>query len=428
MDFTPEHPPERIAAAPDSVPVGEPAARFLDLNTPPHIVTLVLVAGIGALNMNAILPSLPSMAAWFGTDYSVMQLAVSAYIAVTAGLQLIVGPLSDRYGRRPVLITAISIFLLATVAAALAQTIEAFLAARLVQAVVVGGFVLSRAIVRDMVPMERAASMIGYVTMGMTLVPMIGPMLGGFLQEMFGWQSVFWMTAAAGLVVLAVVILDLKETNHHRSANMTSQFRAYPELFTSRRFWGFVFSAMFASGMFFAFIGGAPYVAQHHLGLSPSALGMYFVFIVIGYMTGNFLSGRYAARAGVFNMMIVGAIAGTAGIIISLCFAALGIKDASGFFGPLFLMGMGNGMVLPSANAGMISVRPHLAGSAAGLGGAIQIGGGAALSVLSGHLLTPQSGPTPLLLLMLAAGTLGIVLTLYTRSIDRQMAQQGTQK
>ena len=427
MDFTHQPPPERPVASPPPKGAAQPRARFLDLTTPPHIVTLVVVAGIGALNMNAFLPSLPAMAAWFKTDYAVMQLAISAYLAMTAVLQLIVGPLSDRFGRRPVLIGAVAIFVIATIAAALAPTIEIFMAARLAQAIVVAGFVLSRAIVRDMVPMEKAASMIGYVTMGMTLVPMVGPLLGGFLQELFGWQSVFWMTAAAGLAVLAIIVLDLKETNRHRSVNMTSQFRAYPELITSRRFWGFVFSSMFASGMFFAYIGGAPYVAQYHLGLSPSALGMYFVFIAIGYMLGNFLSGRYAARAGIFSMMITGAIIAATGITISLVYFALGGSHAAGFFGPLFLVGMGNGMVLPSANAGMVSVRPHLAGSAAGLGGAIQIGGGAALSVLAGHLLTPQSGPAPLLWLMLIAGVLGIAMTLYTRHIDRLMASAGKQ-
>lgn len=427
MDFT--TPPQPESSAPPHYPQeGEqPRARFLDLSTPPHILTLVLVAGIGALNMNVILPSLPAMADWFKTDYAVMQLAVSAYLAATAVLQIIVGPLSDRFGRRPILIGSIFIFLLATVAAALAPTIEIFMAARLVQAVVVGGFALSRAIVRDMVPMERAASMIGYVTMGMTLAPMVGPVIGGLLQEMFGWQSVFWMTAAMGVAVLAIVILDLRETNQHRSTGMTSQFRSYPELLTSRRFWGFVFSAMFASGMFFAYIGGAPYVAQYHLSLSPSALGVYFIFIAIGYMFGNFLSGRYAARAGVFTMMIAGALIAASGIILSLVYFSLGGSHAAGFFGPLFFLGMGNGMVLPSANAGMISVRPHLAGSAAGLGGAMQIGGGAALSVLAGHLLTPQSGPFPLLWLMLAAGILGIFMTLYTRHIDRLMASSGKQ-
>jgi DHA1 family bicyclomycin/chloramphenicol resistance-like MFS transporter len=400
-------------------------SKLLDRNTPPHILTLVLIAGMGALNMNLILPSLPAMTAWFKTDYAVMQLAISAYLAMTAVMQLIVGPLSDRYGRRSVMIGGLAIFILATIAAALSTSVEMFLAARMVQASIVSGFTLSRAIIRDMVPLEQAASMIGYVTMGMTLIPMIGPAIGGILQENFGWQSIFWFTAVVGFITFIVVVFDLQETNQHKSTSMGAQFRAYPELLKSRRFWGFTFSAMFASGTFFAFVGGAPYVAENHLKLSPSSLGLYFGIIAIGYMTGNFLSGRFATRTGIFPMMIYGAISATIGITLSLLWFELGFSHPIGFFGPLLLVGMGNGLTLPSANAGMVSVRPHLAGSAAGLGGAIQIGGGAALSVLASVWLTPASGPAPLLILMLVTGIFGIAATLYTRNVARQMEMQG---
>lgn len=392
-------------------------SRFLNRNTPPHIFTLVLLAGMGALNMNLILPSLPAMTSYFQTDYAIMQLAVSAYLGMTAILQLIVGPLSDRYGRRPVIIIGMVIFLIATIAAALATTIEAFMAARMTQAAIVAGFTLSRAIVRDMVPMEQAASMIGYVTMGMTLIPMVGPVAGGVLQEQFGWQAIFYFTVVVGLLVLFVVIFDLQETNKFKSTSIGEQFKSYPELLRSRRFWGFTFSALFASGTFFAFLGGAPYVAENHLNLQPSELGLYFIFIAVGYMTGNFFTGRFSTRVGIFTIMIMGAVVAGIGVVISLLYFYFGYTHAIGFFGPLFLVGMGNGLTLPSAMAGIVSVRPHLAGSAAGLGGAIQIGGGAALSVFAGLILTPESGPAPLLWLMLTAAVIGIGFTLYTRQV-----------
>ncbi|MGB7287796.1 MAG: MFS transporter, partial [Salaquimonas sp.] len=146
-------------------------SRFLNRRTPPHIFTLILLAGMGALNMNLILPSLPAMTEYFKTDYAIMQLAISAYLGMTAILQLIVGPLSDRYGRRPVIIFGMAVFVLSSLAAAFATSVELFMLARLTQATVVSGYALSRAVVRDMFPMEQAASMIGYVTMGMTLIP-----------------------------------------------------------------------------------------------------------------------------------------------------------------------------------------------------------------------------------------------------------------
>ena len=392
-------------------------SRFLKRNTPPHILTLVLIAGMGALNMNLVLPSLPAMTTYFNTDYTIMQLAISAYLGMTALFQLIIGPLSDRYGRRPVLLAGFGIFVLATYAAAFSPTIELFMIARLTQATIVSGFALSRAIVRDMVPMEQAASIIGYVTMGMTLIPMVSPAIGGLIQANFGWQANFHFAALLGILTLLVIFYDLQETNKHITTSMGAQFRSYPQLFRSRRFWGFSLSALFASGTFFAFLGGAPYVAERHLGLGPSVMGFFFIFVAVGYMLGNFLSGRFATRAGVFVMMIYGSCVAIFGVLISLVYFSLGFTNALGFFGPLFFVGMGNGMTLPSAMAGIVSVRPNLAGSAAGLGGAIQIGGGAALSVLAGILLTPTSGPAPLLWLMFVAAIFGIAFTLYTRQV-----------
>ena len=181
-----------------------PTVRFLDRTTPPHIVTLVLLSGMAALSMNIFLPSLPNMTAWFDTEYRVMQLSVSLYLLVNAVLQVFIGPISDRIGRRPVLLGAMLIFLLATVGTLLATTVEMFLLFRMGQAVVVAGIVLSRAVVRDMVDEARSASMIGYVTMGMALVPMVGPAVGGLLDEAFGWRASFLVLLVCGLGILSL--------------------------------------------------------------------------------------------------------------------------------------------------------------------------------------------------------------------------------
>ncbi len=185
-----------------------PAVRFLDRTTPPHILTLVLMAGLGAMNMSAFLPSLPDMTTYFETRYDVMQLSVSGYLAVTALLQLVIGPVSDRYGRRSVMLTCQGIFVVATLGCIVAPTVEIFLFFRMLQGAVAAGLVLSRAIVRDMVPQDEAASMIGYVTMGMALVPMVAPMIGGALDQAFGWHSVFWFLAIGGAAVMALCWAD----------------------------------------------------------------------------------------------------------------------------------------------------------------------------------------------------------------------------
>ncbi len=386
--------------------------------TPPHILTLVLIAGLGALNMNIFLPSLPSMAAYFQTDYAVMQLAVSAYLGLTAVMQIIIGPLSDLYGRRPVLIGGLLVFLVATLGCMLSTSVEVFLAFRLVQASVVTGMALSRAIVRDLFDQTRAASMLGYVTMGMAVVPMIGPSVGGVLQQAFGWQATFAALLVFGILVTALVVLDLGETNTHKSASLKAQAQAYPELLRSRRFWGYTATASFASGTFFAFLGGGPYVASAILGMSPARLGLYFGLIAMGYFIGNFLSGRYTEQVGVLRMMVTGSLIALSGTVLATALFMVGLDQPLSLFGPICLVGVGNGLTMPSANAGIVSVRPHLAGSASGLGGALMIGGGAAIAALTGMLLGEGSSAYPLLLMMVATSFVGVFAALYVRRLE----------
>lgn len=394
--------------------------RFLDRSTPPHIFTLIALTGIGALSLNVFLPSLPAMSAYFETDYGVMQLSVALYLAMNAVLQILVGPLSDRYGRRPVLLVGVTIFLVATIGCIFATSIEVFLAFRMLQAVIIAGLVLGRAVVRDMYPAEQAASQIGYVTMGMAVVPMIGPAIGGVLDETLGWQANFWLLAALGFVVLWLTWRDLGETATPISGGFRAQFAQYPELLSSRRFWGYCMASAFASGAFFAYLGGAPYVGSEVFGLSASEVGIFFGAPALGYFFGNFISGKFSVRLGINTMILWGAMVSSFGMGLSLILFLLGFKTPLVFFGFMTFVGLGNGMVLPSATSGMLSVRPHLAGTASGLGGAIMIGGGAALSALAGALLTGDSA-YPLIIIMLITALLGVAAILYTIRRERQV-------
>ncbi len=385
-----------------------PPTRFLDRTSPPHIVSLVSIAGLSALTMNIFLPALPAMAADLQVDYDRVQILVSGYIAMTALVQLVIGPLSDRFGRRPVMLGALIILLVASLVCTLATSIEVLTMARMAQTAVIAGLVLSRAIVRDMVPAEQAASMIGYVTMGMTLVPMLGPTVGGLLSDAFGWRASFAAIAVVGLMVLVLVYRDLGETNRQKSSSFTAQFRAWPGLLTSGRFWGYTLAATFTSGAFFAFLGGAPFVGGTLMGMTPSVLGLQFMFIASGYIAGNFLSGRYARRAGLETMMLAGGAVALFGAALPILFFSQGLTTALAFFAPQVIVGFGNGLSLPSANAGIVSVRPELAGSASGLGGAITMGGGAFVSWLASAILSVETGAMPLLLVMLGCCVLAL--------------------
>lgn len=397
-------------------------ARWLDNTTPPHTLTLVVMAATSALAMNIFLPSLPAIAVYFNTEYRIAQLMVPVFLTAMALLQLVIGPMSDRFGRRPVLLGSYIVFILSTVVSIYAPTIELLLVCRVFQSFSAAGMVLSRAVVRDTVEhIDDAASRIGYVTMGMSLVPMLAPTIGGFLDELQGWQATFWFTAVFGSIALVLVYFDLGETNRNPSATMMSQVKHYPELLRSRRFWGYALTAGFTSGAFFAFLGGGPYIATEFLHLSPSTYGIYFGLVAFGYMGGNFISGRFSRVIGTNRMMLVGSIIAVTGILCSIALFAAGIIHPISLFLPAGLIGIGNGMTLPNANAGMVSMRPHLAGSASGLGGTLQIGSGALMAVIAAAVLYPGSGPNPLLLVMLVSAGLGVLSTLWVIYVDWRM-------
>lgn len=381
-------------------------ARFLDRATPPHILTLILLAGLSALAMNVFLPSLPNMTAYFDTQYWVLQMSVAVYFAVSAVLQIIVGPISDNLGRRPLILWGLALFCLATIGCIYAPNAAIFLVFRMCQAVIVTAMVLSRAIVRDVLAADQAASMIGYVTMGMAIVPMISPMIGGILEEWFGWQASFWLMLSCGFGLFWICYYDVGETKSATGETLKEQFGHYPELFSSPRFWGYSIASGLSSGAFFAYLGGAPYVGTELFKLSPSLLGFFFGAPALGYFFGNFFSGRYSIHYGVNRMILIGATISSFATLVSLLVFGAGFGSPYTFFGFMTLVGIGNGLTIPNATSGMLSVRPHLAGTASGLGGAIMIGMGAILSALAGMILTGSDSAMPVLWLM-AISTLG---------------------
>lgn len=396
-----------------------PIVRFLDRTTPPHIITLVMIAGISALNMTIFLPSLAAMTIYFDTDYATMQYALSGYLAMTAVLQIIVGPISDKIGRRPVVLGSLAIFILASIGTYFATSITMFLFFRMLQAAVATGIALSRAVVRDMVPQAQAASMIGYVTMGMALVPMVGPMLGGAVDQLFGWHATFLVLIVSGIGVFTLVYLDQGETLASCGMSFRDQIRSYPELFSSPRFWGYALCAAFASGAFFALLGGASFIAGTVYSLSPLWSGIAIGAPPLGYAVGNLISGKYSARLGISRMALIGTLFILFGLGTSLALGLMGIHSAVIFFGFCTFLGLGNGITLPNVTAGLLSVRPHLAGTAAGLGGAIMVGGGAALAQFGGTLLNPETGALPMQWLMFSTSVAAVLSVLFVIWRDR---------
>jgi len=208
---------------------------------------------------------------------------------------------------------------------------------------------------------------------------------------------------------MVLVFHDLGETGARREGGFAAQAKHYPALLSSQRFWGYCLASTLSSGAFFAYLGGAPFVGGEIFHLSPATVGYFFAAPGIGYALGNFASARWSVKLGMDRMVFLGTTLASLALTTALLFDLAGLVHPGVFFASVGLMALGNGMTLPNTNVGMMSVRPELAGTASGLGGAMAIGGGAALSALAGVVLVPGSGAAPLLVLMLVSSLGSIV-------------------
>ena len=398
------------------------AVRFLDRSTPPHILTLILLASISTLSMNIFLPSLPNIASDLKSSTNIMGLSVGIYLASSAILQLIIGPVSDQIGRRPLILWSLVVFCLSTCAAVFSTSATQFLVLRIFQAVSASCVVLSRAIVRDTTDsVEKAGSKIAYVTMGMALIPMVGPAVGGFLDYQYGWEASFWTLCCLGMVILIISFFDVGETLSDHDQGFFEQISTYPSLLKSKRFWAYCLSSACVAGAFFSYLGGAPFVGNEVFGLEPKELGLLFGAPALGYLVGNYLSGRFSTKIGLDKMIFLGVTIALLGISISLVVSFLSMGSIFSFFGFMTFVGLGNGMSLPNATAGMMSINPKLAGTAAGLGSAIMIGGGAGLSSVANFILSPGSTELPLLVLMWTSVFCGLCSVIFASHRNKKL-------
>jgi len=384
---------------------------------PPPFWLIVLVAWISAFSMHIVIPAMPLMAAEFGSDFAAAQRTLTAYLAGFAAGQLVYGPLSDRLGRRPVMLGGLALYLLASLGCALAPTIDSLVTVRLLQgAVGCAGQVLGRAILRDCHPRDRAASLIGYLTMAMAAGSAFSPLCSAIVQDFAGWRANFLILAAAGAIALVAGLRHLNETKLDL-VEVGGPLRLAAlnlVLLRSPAFLGYALSATFALGAWYSFVAGAPFVLTRLLGLPPIAYGQYVLIIMLGYVIGNFLAGRYSVRAGGMRMQIVGQAIALAAVGVQLALLAAGVLSPLALFVPMAVLVLASGVFLPNAHAGALSVHPELAGTAAGLSGAMQMAYGALCTFLVGEWM--QDSEAPLILIIAANSILSALsLLLVTR-------------
>jgi Bcr/CflA subfamily drug resistance transporter len=387
---------------------------------PPRLITLTLLTGLAAVAFNMILPSLPSMARDLAARESVTALAVSGYMLASACFQLTLGPLSDRWGRRPVMLAALVVFALASLGCMLAENVLVLLVCRVLQAVIIAGAVVSSAAIRDQHSATESAAKLSLIASAMAVAPMLGPMFGGILDVTLGWRSVFALYAGLAGVLLVVVWLDMGET---RAPGLPApKWADFLALAQAGRYWAYVLCTAFSVGAFYVFVTGVPYVATAVWGLSPAEVGLGVGSITGGFLVGAAVSARQGRRLGPGVLMVAGRIVSVVAMALAAALYAAGLSHPLALFGLTLFVGLGNGLTLPNANAGAMSVRPALAGTAAGLSGAISMTLGALLSTLTAVAIELSRSPGVLLLLILGCALASLAAALVAKRLERKAA------
>lgn len=392
--------------------------------SPGFLALLVALSGLGPLTMQAIMPALPALAHYFREDFAVAQLTISLYLVGLACSQLIVGPLSDRFGRRPVILAGLALMVLSNVAGVFATTLPQLIAARIIQAFgAASGLAVGRAMIRDLYDRDRAASMIGIVVGAMMIAPMIGPFIGGVLETAYGWRTIFYFLGGVSLVIFLWAWATLPETRRVQSGpeNTSSFLGDVRALFASPVYHGFVLCQMLAAATFFIFASGGAYVAITQMGRSSAEYGAWFALGSIAYMAGNLSSAKLTPKLGGHRMIWIGLSMQIAGSVLNLTWGLVGLNvHPAWFFITQMIVAYGNGYVMTNTAAGAISVRPQAAGTASGVMGFMQMGCGAAVSQLGAHLGGDYTTTVPLnaaglILSLLCAAVVALLISPYER-------------
>lgn len=384
-----------------------------------------LLAGltaVGPLTTDMYLPSLPNIARQLNASTVQAQLTLSIYLVGFAVGQIFYGPLSDRHGRRRVLIGALSLYCAATVACALSTSIEMLIVSRAVQALGgSGSIVVARAIVRDLYSGQRAGRELSLIASVMALAPAVAPIIGGALQVSFGWRAAFVSLLGLGLAGMLTVWLLLPETLRTRTAepiSIGSFIGSYRVVGRSPVFWSFLGISIAAYAGLFAWISGASFVLQNLYGLSPFDFGVAFATGAVGYMCGSALSARLSTRIGLNGTIGVGGCFCTAGGFGMIASVGLGFTSGFSLVLPMAIFLAGLGMVLPHCIAGALTPFPERAGAASSLFGFLQQCAAAVCGAYVGWML--RANAWPLAITIAALGCLTLVNWALTRNIRRR--------
>jgi MFS transporter, DHA1 family, multidrug resistance protein len=386
---------------------------------------LAALSAIGPLSTDMYLPSLPDIARQLDASTAQVQLTISAYLIGFAIGQIFYGPVSDRHGRKPVLVAAIALYCVASLACALSTSIQMLIVARALQALGgSGGIVLTRAVVRDIYSGARAGRELSLIGLVMALAPVLAPIAGGLVQTGFGWRATFLTLVIVGLLGGVIVLLLLPETINARAAepvSMRSIFRSYRVVARDPSYLAYLGIASTSYAGLFAWISGAAFVLQNLYGLTPFDFGVAFALGSIGYMTGSALAARMVVKVGLDGMLGIGGCACAAGGLGMVMAVAFGLTSFLSLVLPVAVYLAGLGMVLPQGIAGAMTPFPERAGAASSLFGFVQQIAAALCGAAVGWFLGKSAWPLAVGVAAMGCATLG--LWLATRGIRRAAAK-----
>ena len=379
------------------------------------LLLLAALLGLQPLSTDLYLPSLPAIGEAFGTGPMAVQSTLSVFIAAFAFGQLIVGPMSDRFGRRPMVIGGLVLYLASSLAGALAPSLPWLVAARFVQALGVCCTVLcARAIVRDLFEPEAGMRVMARAQSWMTVCTLLGPIAGGLLQSLFGWRAAFFALSAIAIAMLLAAARTLPESNRHRNPAATRPgplLRTYLDILRSPDFRAFAVPLTGSYGCLFAFISGSSYVLIGVLGISPALYGAAFGFVTLGFLVGTLLARRLQPQFGIRGTAMAGGLLLAAAGLTMTGLALAGIQTVAAVVVPVFFTLMAQGLVGPSCQVGGIAAFPRSAGAAAALLGFTMHMGAAAVGWWIGA--THDGSTLPLSATIGAIGLLTAVLTVF---------------